>query len=148
MSAPRPILKNSRKSSSTDNAGSPPRSPSSVHFTECLTTTYLTHGSVDYNRSPIHVTPNECAMPRRGCPDRTYSTDSTQWSLDVDGPHYIDDSEESDSSNSSDSYPSKRSPSKPSNYSYPTYSIQKPQQRTYNFDSGRDDHWGGCLGGF
>lgn len=76
--APRPILKSSSRKSSTSSTSScssaspsPPPTPSSsrgpcVQFSQCLSTTYLAYSSVDYNRSPITVTPNTCALPSRG----------------------------------------------------------------------------------
>ncbi|KAG8997080.1 hypothetical protein FRB94_007876 [Tulasnella sp. JGI-2019a] len=75
--APRPILKTSSRKSSTSSTSSldsfptPPPTPSSskgpcVQFSQCLSTTYLAYSSVDYNRSPITVTPNTCALPSRG----------------------------------------------------------------------------------
>lgn len=37
-----------------------------------LAATYYAHSSSYYDRSPLVVAPNECALPRRNCPDRTY----------------------------------------------------------------------------
>ncbi|KAJ3536587.1 hypothetical protein NMY22_g5970 [Coprinellus aureogranulatus] len=47
-----------------------------VHFppTPILTSTALTHSPNVYDRAPIRVSPNSCALPERG--DRTYSPDS------------------------------------------------------------------------
>lgn len=46
-----------------------------VHFppTPILTSTALTHSPNVYDRAPIRVSPNACAIPERG--DRTYSSD-------------------------------------------------------------------------
>ncbi|KAH7882216.1 hypothetical protein F5I97DRAFT_1913282 [Phlebopus sp. FC_14] len=48
-----------------------------VHFppSPTLTRTYVAHSSVAYDRSPIIVAPNTCALPERGCPGRTYTLD-------------------------------------------------------------------------
>ncbi|KAI0337432.1 hypothetical protein BDW22DRAFT_947905 [Trametopsis cervina] len=37
-----------------------------------VTRTFLAHPKSLYDRSPIVVAPNECRMPERGCPGRTY----------------------------------------------------------------------------
>ncbi|KAJ6630148.1 hypothetical protein B0H10DRAFT_1985213 [Mycena sp. CBHHK59/15] len=37
-----------------------------------LTRTFSAHSPAAYDRSPIQVTPNSCALPARGCPGRTY----------------------------------------------------------------------------
>ena len=68
MSSPRPILKRSTPS---------PHAPTHVHFPpSCsLTSTFTAHSPTAYDRSPIHVTPNHCALPERGCPGRTYAID-------------------------------------------------------------------------
>ncbi|KAJ7146063.1 hypothetical protein C8R44DRAFT_972943 [Mycena epipterygia] len=63
---PHPILKRSASS---------PHSPhSSVHFppSPTLTRTFSAHSPSAYDRSPIVVSPNSCALPARGCPGRTY----------------------------------------------------------------------------
>ncbi|KIJ54322.1 hypothetical protein M422DRAFT_25246 [Sphaerobolus stellatus SS14] len=48
--------------------------PSHVRFPPAsqLAATYYAHPSSYYDRSAIVVAPNECALPRRNCPDRTY----------------------------------------------------------------------------
>jgi len=45
-----------------------------VHFppSPSLTRTFSAHSSSTYDRSPIVVLPNICALPARGCPGRTY----------------------------------------------------------------------------
>jgi len=47
-----------------------------VHFppSPTLTSTYVVDSPRLYDRSPIIVGENSCAMPRRGCPGRTYAT--------------------------------------------------------------------------
>ncbi|KAL9710753.1 hypothetical protein Ac2012v2_006289 [Leucoagaricus gongylophorus] len=59
---PRPILK--RPSSVSSSA-----EKHAVHFA-ALTSTFLVHSSAAYDRSPIVVAPNLCALPERG--GRTY----------------------------------------------------------------------------
>jgi hypothetical protein len=46
-----------------------------VHFppSPALTSTFACHSSTVYDRSPIVVVPNTCALPERGCPGRTYA---------------------------------------------------------------------------
>jgi len=70
QSPPRPILKRtvSHTSSSPPHAVHFPPSPS-------LTRTFTAHSSSYYDRSPIEVAPNTCALPARGCPGRTYNVD-------------------------------------------------------------------------
>ncbi|KAF8589055.1 hypothetical protein K439DRAFT_495677 [Ramaria rubella] len=54
----------------------PPHSTTHVHVhfppTPTLSTTYPTHSKKTYDRRPLVVAPNECAIPERGCPGRTY----------------------------------------------------------------------------
>ncbi|EIN03734.1 hypothetical protein PUNSTDRAFT_47928 [Punctularia strigosozonata HHB-11173 SS5] len=66
--SPRPILKRAPKSSNH-----------AVHFppSPTLTRTFFAHSSSSYDRSPITVAPNACAMPERGCPGRTYVPGTT-----------------------------------------------------------------------
>ena len=40
-----------------------------------LSKTFSAHSSAQYDRSPIVVQPNSCALPARGCPGRTYNLD-------------------------------------------------------------------------
>ncbi|KAG8908647.1 hypothetical protein FRB99_004935 [Tulasnella sp. 403] len=166
---PRPILKSSIRKSSTSSCdsdgGSPPARTPCVQFSPCISTTYLTHGSMDYNRSPITVTPNSCALPKRGCPGRTYRDELAQFRREAEGrelPALVSDdgcssSEESDASlppipaytiptsllksKSRSSASSSRRTSKPSTYSSysSSYSISRP---AFEFD-GRDDIFGG-----
>lgn len=67
--SPRPILK--RTSSNNSSA----TSSHCVHFSSSLTKTFSAHSAAAYDRSPIVVTPNSCALPERGCPGRTYLLD-------------------------------------------------------------------------
>lgn len=82
--SPRSILKQS--SHSIHRADAPgallaaalpyPPEPPQVHFppTPSLAKTYPTHSGSAYDRAPIVVLPNDCALPERGCPGRTYTT--------------------------------------------------------------------------
>ncbi|KAJ7222555.1 hypothetical protein GGX14DRAFT_664187 [Mycena pura] len=75
---PHPILK--RAHSAQQAPPTPPRSAPahsshpSVHFppSPSLTRTFSAHSPAYYDRSPIEVAPNTCALPARGCPGRTY----------------------------------------------------------------------------
>lgn len=75
-SQPRPILKRASVSAPTAPAVSPPDSynRNGVHFPPHTTiaSTHLAYSADAYDRSPISVMPNECALPARGCPGRTY----------------------------------------------------------------------------
>ena len=77
MPAPRPILKGLPSSYVSSESASNPLPFSScpnivdsphVHFppTPTLTSTEITHSSFIYDRAPIVVTPNVCALPERG----------------------------------------------------------------------------------
>lgn len=174
--APRPILKSSSRKSSTSSTSSCDSIPSSsrgpcVQFSACLSTTYLTHASTDYNRCPIDVTPNTLAMPKRGCPGRTYRDEQAalvQFRMEAEGrsmPALVSDdgfssSEESDASIPS---PSAYTPSFPippslmkSSRSSHGGRRSKPASRSYGHNSsysiptsqcfesdGRDDIFGG-----
>ncbi|KZT22163.1 hypothetical protein NEOLEDRAFT_1072040 [Neolentinus lepideus HHB14362 ss-1] len=63
MTQPRPILKRS-----------PAPASRHVHFppSPVLTRTFAAHSPAAYDRSPIVVAPNACALPARGCPGKTY----------------------------------------------------------------------------
>jgi hypothetical protein len=73
MLPPRPILKRPA------TIGLPNHPPHHVvHFppSPSLTThTFSVYSASAYDRSPIIVTPNSCALPERGCPGRTYNLD-------------------------------------------------------------------------
>ncbi|KAF9778884.1 hypothetical protein BJ322DRAFT_459217 [Thelephora terrestris] len=66
---PRPILK--RSNSSLDRE----RKQAVVHFppSPIISKTFVAHSPAIYDRSPIVVVPNSCALPERGCPGRTYT---------------------------------------------------------------------------
>lgn len=70
---PRPILK--RPSSASSSA-----EKHAVHFAT-LTSTFLVHSSAAYDRSPIVVAPNLCALPERG--GRTYLLDDHHFGQQV-----------------------------------------------------------------
>jgi hypothetical protein len=80
VALPRPILKHSSQSHpdlSTDSPLSlhlPRQCRNTVHFppSPTLTRTFSAHSPSAYDRSPIVVLPNTCALPARGCPGRTY----------------------------------------------------------------------------
>ncbi|KZP12325.1 hypothetical protein FIBSPDRAFT_870377 [Athelia psychrophila] len=92
MSSPRPILKRAqtqqcqptpapRYPRSSLLHGSPPHG---VHFppTPTLTRTFSAHSPSTYDRSPIVVSTNTCALPERGCPGRTYTLGEAHQSKD------------------------------------------------------------------
>ncbi|KAK7014209.1 hypothetical protein R3P38DRAFT_3322166 [Favolaschia claudopus] len=51
-----------------------------VHFppSPSLTRTFKAHSAAQYDRTPIQVAPNACALPARGCPGRTYYDQSSR----------------------------------------------------------------------
>lgn len=65
-----PFSKTSIPTSASSSNSSIPR----VHFppTPKLCQTYLTYSVKAYDRAPIVVAPNDCELPERGCPGRTY----------------------------------------------------------------------------
>ncbi|KAI0285878.1 hypothetical protein BGY98DRAFT_943838 [Russula aff. rugulosa BPL654] len=82
VALPRPILKHSPQSHPvlSNDAGPFPlhittrQCRNTVHFppSPTLTRTFSAHSPSTYDRSPIVVSPNICALPARGCPGRTY----------------------------------------------------------------------------
>ncbi|TFK57588.1 hypothetical protein OE88DRAFT_1651398 [Heliocybe sulcata] len=93
MQSPRPILKRSAvtypidTSAATLASGTKHPSPRSalpttlsVHFppSSGLTKTFDTHSAAVYDRSPIVVSRNQCALPERGCPGRTYGLEAAE----------------------------------------------------------------------
>ncbi|KAL5480209.1 hypothetical protein ACEPAI_1479 [Sanghuangporus weigelae] len=95
MRYPRPILK--RFGASSDDSDSPNShegglsrfnaSTNKVHFPnhpDALARTHAAYSPDDYDRSPIRIKPNICALPERGCPGRTYSDNAMQTDVDVD----------------------------------------------------------------
>lgn len=73
--SPRPILK---RTHSDERRHSPPYSHG-VHFppSSGLARTFDAYSASTYDRSPIVVSPNTCALPERGCPGRTYTADDS-----------------------------------------------------------------------
>jgi len=81
--SPRPILKRSETPCQSPTAA--PLYPRAlvghsihgVHFPPptTLTRTFSAYSPSLYDRSPIVVSPNSCALPERGCPGRTYTLD-------------------------------------------------------------------------
>jgi hypothetical protein len=71
---PRPILKRTPPSYQQQQQH---HHHHAVHFppSPSLTRTFSAHSSATYDRSPIVVSPNNCALPERGCPGRTYLLD-------------------------------------------------------------------------
>lgn len=69
--SPRPILKGQHRSYSSPH--------NQVHFppSPTISRIYSAHSSSTYDRSPIIVSPNSCALPERGCPGRTYTLDDS-----------------------------------------------------------------------
>ncbi|KAG2140166.1 hypothetical protein DEU56DRAFT_886103 [Suillus clintonianus] len=78
--SPRPILKQCPQRQDaflfSVHSTSPP--PRRVHFppTPTLTSTYAAHSSATYDRSPVSVAPNQCALPGRHEREFVYSDDS------------------------------------------------------------------------
>ncbi|KAF5381919.1 hypothetical protein D9757_007559 [Collybiopsis confluens] len=75
--SPRPILKRSSSSPHENNSELPFYGVQTVHFppSPSLSRFYSAHPSSIYDRSPLVVSPNACALPERGCPGRTYDAD-------------------------------------------------------------------------
>ncbi|KAF8527386.1 hypothetical protein BU17DRAFT_61543 [Hysterangium stoloniferum] len=73
--SPRSIL----KSQPAQPAGHSPRA-GHVHFPPSpqLSSTFYAHPSCYYDRSAIVVAPNDCALPSRNCPERTYVLSETR----------------------------------------------------------------------
>ncbi|KAJ8074766.1 hypothetical protein PM082_019091 [Marasmius tenuissimus] len=71
--SPKPILKRTpsdqQRSAAFSHGVHFPASPSS------LACTFDAYSPSTYDRSPIVVSPNACALPERGCPGRTYTID-------------------------------------------------------------------------
>jgi len=84
----RPILKRQPEIESCQEPSNPfPFAESStvlfsphVHFppTPTLTSIETTHSSLSYNREPIDIAPNPCALPERGCRVLTANTESAR----------------------------------------------------------------------
>jgi len=76
-SHPRPILKHQQTAPNYGRVIGSPERLHVVHFppSPTLTRTYSAYPPSTYDRSPIVVAPNTCALPERGCPGRTYTLD-------------------------------------------------------------------------
>jgi hypothetical protein len=77
--SPKPILKRSatEQVQKTDLYAHPNRTVA-VHFPPSpATRTFSVDSAAAYDRSPIVVTPNNCALPERGCPGRTYTLEDS-----------------------------------------------------------------------
>lgn len=75
--SPKPILKRPQSTKPTHYQS--PNRTHGVHFPPlpALTCTFSAHSAAVYDRSPIVVTPNNCALPERGCPGRTYTIEES-----------------------------------------------------------------------
>ncbi|EIW76798.1 hypothetical protein CONPUDRAFT_168552 [Coniophora puteana RWD-64-598 SS2] len=76
---PRPILKRHQTSRDYPSSHCSPDRFHGVHFppSPVLAKTHLVHSPSTYDRSPIVVGENDCALPERGCPGRTYNLDDS-----------------------------------------------------------------------
>ncbi|KAJ8472357.1 hypothetical protein ONZ45_g16683 [Pleurotus djamor] len=101
--SPRPILKRFPSSNTHHDHHA-------VHFppSPSLTRTFEAHCPSTYDRSPIVVLPNSCALPERGCPGRTYAP--------VDGPSHRSHHRNPSSSSSSTTTTTRSSSSSASAY--------------------------------
>ena len=79
--SPKPILKLAAHAHHQHSHG--------VHFppSPALTRTFTAHSAAAYDRSPIEVTPNSCALPERGCPGRTYLLEETDPTMPRPSPY-------------------------------------------------------------
>ncbi|CAE7204197.1 unnamed protein product, partial [Rhizoctonia solani] len=99
-----------------------PYAQTNVHFPTAkrdLVKTRVTHSPASYDRSPIVVAPNSCALPARGCPGRTYAPDAIGRSMHPSAPRrrpstpcpgLVPDEGSSDDSDGLISPPPERSP--------------------------------------
>ncbi|THU95995.1 hypothetical protein K435DRAFT_586855, partial [Dendrothele bispora CBS 962.96] len=92
-----------------------------VHFPPppSLTRSYDAYPSSTYDRSPIIVSPNSCALPERGCPGRTYNAD------EVPSAHYTSPSKRSSLSRGGHVHPRAMSSQSAPLYSYQTQSAAR-----------------------
>ena len=76
----KPILKLSPAQTPTQTparlASPTPEGPKHAHFPPPGQEPTARYSGVDYDRSPIIVLPNICALPERGCPGKTYFQDA------------------------------------------------------------------------
>lgn len=77
MASPRPILKGHHRHCSSSSLSPAPHNQ--VHFppSPTISRIYSAHSASTYDRSPIVVAPNSCALPEHGCPGRTYTLDDS-----------------------------------------------------------------------
>ena len=79
--SPKPILKRSvaEQAAQYNNTHAHPNRTHGVHFppSTSLTCTFSAYSAAAYDRSPIVVSPNNCALPERGCPGRTYTLEES-----------------------------------------------------------------------
>ncbi|PSS37231.1 hypothetical protein PHLCEN_2v920 [Hermanssonia centrifuga] len=56
-----------------------------VHFPSAssLSRTFFAHSAATYDRTPIVVPPNNCSLPERGCPGRTYHLEDGEQTINV-----------------------------------------------------------------
>ncbi|KAF8686563.1 hypothetical protein RHS04_00118 [Rhizoctonia solani] len=140
-----------------------PYAQANVHFPTAkreLVKTRVTHSPASYDRSPIVVLPNSCALPARGCPGRTYdptamgrSTSAPRRRPSTPCPGLIADEGSSDDSDGLVSPPPERTPSMFSHDDRPMLFAASKSRRSsrelrrpsYEDFSSPDE---GCLGGF
>lgn len=90
---PRPILKQcpQRQDAFSFSAHSTAPPPRRVHFppTPTLTSTYTTHSSATYDRSPVSISPNQCALPGRHEREFVGSDDSRSYpTAEIKGSYF------------------------------------------------------------
>ncbi|CAE6432874.1 unnamed protein product [Rhizoctonia solani] len=138
-----------------------PYAQTNVHFPTAkrdLVKTRVTHSPASYDRSPIVVAPNSCALPARGCPGRTYAPDAIGRSIHPSArlrtstpcPGLVSDEGSSDDSDGLVSPPPERTPMFSDDdrammfaaAKKPRRSIRRPSFEEF---SSPDE---GCLGGF
>ncbi|CAE7127039.1 unnamed protein product [Rhizoctonia solani] len=139
-----------------------PYAQTNVHFPTAkrdLVKTRVTHSPASYDRSPIVVAPNSCALPARGCPGRTYAPDAIGRSIHPSAPRrrpstpcpgLVPDEGSSDDSDGLISPPPERSPAMFSadDRAMMFAAARSPKARrrlSYEDFSSPDE---GCLGGF
>lgn len=78
--SPRPILKRSVSTEQHKRQVNTNNTNHGVHFppSPALARTFSAYSAAAYDRSPIVVSPNSCALPERGCPGRTYLLEEQQ----------------------------------------------------------------------
>ncbi|CUA72019.1 hypothetical protein RSOLAG22IIIB_04880 [Rhizoctonia solani] len=162
-------LKHTSEKRSTSEGASEmlPYAQTNVHFPTAkrdLVKTRVTHSPASYDRSPIVVAPNSCALPARGCPGRTYAPDAIGRSIHPSAPRrrpstpcpgLVPDEGSSDDSDGLISPPPERTPvmfSEDDRAMMFAASRTKPRRSSREFrrpsceDFSSPDE--GCLGGF